>query len=105
MAPSNTSQPSFIGIDLCEPLLRAAIVNGNGEVLERRDGSLDGQHVVAQVSEMVTTLRDSGFQAAAVGVAIPGLVNRFTDRVLVSTELPTTVREDLHGELIKATGL
>jgi glucokinase len=105
MAPSTTSQRNFIGIDLCEPLLRAAVVNDNGEVLERRDGSLDGQRVVAQVSEMVTTLRDSGFQVASVGVAIPGLVNRFTDRVLVSTELPTAALEDLHGELIKTTGL
>jgi len=105
MAPSTTSQRNFIGIDLCEPLLRAAVVSDKGEVLERRDGSLDGQHVIAQVSEMVTSLRDSGFQVASVGVAIPGLVNRFTDRVLVSTELPNTAREDLHGELIKATGL
>jgi glucokinase len=39
------------------------------------------------------------------GIAIPGLVNRQTDRVVVSRDLPTTVREDLHSEFIRATGL
>src|SRR6185295_11422187 len=42
---------------------------------------------------------------ATVGVAIPGLVNRLTDRVLASNELPAAVREGLHEELMKATGL
>jgi glucokinase len=66
---------------------------------------LDGQQVVHQIAEMVSALRVIAPQVATVGVAIPGLVNRLTDRVVASTELPTTVRDDLHGELMKATGL
>lgn len=105
MANSNSSQQQFIGIDLCEPKLRAALVDSSGVVSEVREGSLDGQQVVPQIAEMVSALRVIAPQVATVGVAIPGLVNRLTDRVLASTELPTTVRDDLHAELMKATGL
>ncbi|MDQ2855162.1 MAG: ROK family protein, partial [Acidobacteriota bacterium] len=105
MANSAQSQQNFIGIDLCEPIMRAAIVSGDGEVVERREAPLDRENVVGQVVQMVTSLRDREANVTSVGVAIPGLVNRFTDRVLASTELPGTVREDLHAELMKATGL
>jgi glucokinase len=105
MTNSAQSEQSFIGIDLCEPTLRAAIVSGDGKVVERREATLDREKVVEQVVQMVTSLRDRAANVTTVGVAIPGLVNRFTDRVLASTELPGTVREDLHSELMKATGL
>ena len=42
---------------------------------------------------------------AALGVAIPGLVNRQTDRVVDPRDLPSTMVEDLHGGLTRATGL
>ena len=105
MANSAPSSSNFIGIDLCEPTLRAAIVSADGEILERREAPLDRDGVVSQVVQIVTELRDRTPNIKSVGVAIPGLVNRFTDRVVASTELPTTVREDLHAELMKATGL
>jgi glucokinase len=38
-------------------------------------------------------------------LAIPGLVNRETDRVLVSTGLPFTARAHIHSDLVAATGL
>src|SRR6185436_10573664 len=41
----------------------------------------------------------------AVGIAIPGLVNRQTDRVVASKDFPATVRANLHEELQGATGL
>jgi glucokinase len=41
----------------------------------------------------------------SVGLAIPGLVNRETDRVLASTNLPFTAPEHIHADLMKATGL
>ncbi|MCU1267097.1 MAG: hypothetical protein JWM21_3415 [Acidobacteria bacterium] len=105
MANSAQSEQNFIGIDLCEPILRAAIVSGDGSVIERREAPLDRERVVQQVVQVVASLRDRAANVTTVGVAIPGLVNRFTDRVLASTELPATVREDLHSELMKATGL
>jgi len=105
MADSTPSSLNFIGIDLCEPTLQAAIVSADGEILERREAPLDRDGVAQQVIQIVTELRALTPAIKSVGVAIPGLVNRFTDRVVSSIELPTTVREDLHAELMKATGL
>ena len=105
MATPASSQQHFIGVDLCEPTLRAAIVTDSGDLLESREAPLDLERVVEQVAQIVSELRDVAPNVQSVGVAIPGLVNRFTDRVLASTELPSTVREDLHGKLMKATGL
>ncbi|HWF88603.1 MAG TPA: ROK family protein, partial [Pyrinomonadaceae bacterium] len=41
----------------------------------------------------------------AIGVAIPGLVNRQTDRVIAPRDLPPTITSNLHGDLMRATGI
>jgi glucokinase len=99
------SAASFIGIDLSGPRLRAAIVGNDGQISERREAPIEEDRLVAQVAEVVGELRGLDPNVAAVGIAIPGLVNRQTDRVISSRDLPATVREDLHAELTKATGV
>jgi len=105
MADSPLSIQHFIGVDLSGPTMRATVVRQDGGVIERRDAPLDRDRVVEQVAQVVSALRDTAPKIAAVGVAIPGLVNRQMDRVVASTNLPSTVRDDLHSELMKATGL
>lgn len=85
--------------------MRAALITDDGQVVERRESPLEREAVVAQVGRAVAELRDVVPNIRAIGVGIPGLVNRQTDRVLVSTDLPTLVRGDIHTELMKATGL
>src|SRR5207247_11063666 len=58
----------------------------------------------AATSKLVDGLGELG-SIKLVWLAIPGLVNRETDRVLISTGLPSAVRGDMHSELMKATGL
>src|SRR5258708_28530054 len=99
------SESSFIGIELSESKLRAATVNHEGVVGERREAKLQKDGLVAQVAQLVSDLRQTSKNIEAVGIAIPGLVNRQTDRVLASRDLPGIVREDLHAEFIEATGL
>ena len=103
-APAGT-QASFIGIDLSGPKIRAAIVGADGRVLERRETTMAAAKLVEQVAHLVSELRAIDPQIAAVGIAIPGLVNRQTDRVIASRDLPSTVRENLHSDLMQATGL
>jgi len=98
-------QASFIGIDLSGPKIGAAIVGADGQVLERRETTMAAAKLVEQVARLVSELRAINPQIAAVGIAIPGLVNRQTDRVIASRDLPSTVRENLHSDLMKATGL
>ncbi|MDX6693269.1 MAG: glucokinase [Blastocatellia bacterium] len=99
------SATHYIGVDVSGAKLHAALVTENGEVVERREAVLEREAIAGQVARAVSELRDLAPNIAAVGVGIPGLVNRQTDRVLVSTDLPSVVRGDIHSELMKATGL
>lgn len=99
------SPPTFIGIDLSGPRIHAALVDSEGKILESRDGEIIAENLVEQVASITRELNREGAQVAALGIAIPGLVNRQTDRVVVSRDLPSTMREDLHAEFTRATGL
>jgi glucokinase len=96
---------NFIGVDVSGVTMRAALVSHEGQIVERRESPLEREAVAAQIARTVMELRDVAPNIEALGVGIPGLVNRQTDRVLVSTDLPTLVRGDLHAELTEATGL
>lgn len=96
---------NFIGIDLSGPILRAAIVSNDGQIVERREVPREADRLVPQIGEIVSELRGVNPNVGAVGIAIPGLVNRQTDRVISSRDLPSSVRDDLHEELTKATGV
>ena len=103
--PVTTSTAHYIGADLSGATMRAALVTQEGSVVERREAALDREHIAPQIARLVAELRDFAPQVEAVGVGIPGLVNRQTDRVLVSTDLPSVVRGDIHAELVRATNL
>lgn len=102
---SPQSESTFIGIELSGQKLRAATVTGEGVIGERREAELQTDGLVGQVAQLVKDLGPSEKNIAAVGIAIPGLVNRQTDRVIASRDLPGIVRENLHAELMEATGL
>jgi glucokinase len=84
--------------------LRGARVDNEGVINERTEVVVQPESFVAQVSELVNALRDAS-NVGAVGIAIPGLVNRQSDRVITSSYLPPKVRENLHAEVMEATGL
>lgn len=104
---SNEAQAAmnYIGVDLSGTTLCAALVTGAGQVVERRETTLDRDNIPAQVARVAAELRDAAPDIAALGVGVPGLVNRETDRVIVSVDLPSVVRGDLQAEVARATGL
>jgi glucokinase len=61
--------------------------------------------MIQQVASIARELGSQGGDVSALGFGIPGLVNRQTDVVIVSPDLPTGIRENLHKELTEATGL
>jgi glucokinase len=100
-----TAEANYIGVDVSGVTMHAALISNEGEVIESREAPLERETVAAQITGVVRELRDVSPKVAALGVGIPGLVNRQTDRVLVSTDLPNLVRGNLHTELMEATGL
>jgi glucokinase len=103
MPPESSS--NFIGIEFSGTKLRAATVNKEGVIAERVEANLHADGVVGQVSQLVSELKSKSNGIEAVGVAIPGLVNRKTDRIVASRDIPGITRGNLHAELTEATGL
>lgn len=97
--------PAFIGIELCGPKLRGASVHSDGTIGGRAEVVVQADALVAQVAELVNVLRQGELPMSAVGLALPGLVNRQSDRVVSSGYISPKVRENLHAELMQATGL
>ncbi len=100
----STTPPTYIGMDISGPKVRAALVDDQGHILRSRDTESQADTIVEQVASIVAELSLES-RPAAVGIGIPGLVNRQTDRVVASRDLPSTVRDDLHAEFMRATGL
>jgi glucokinase len=101
---SMSAPVNFIGINISGDHVRAALVDEHGSILDSR---LDGmsKELIPQLAGVVEALRSKSGNVGAIGVAIPGLVNRQTDRVVAPRDLPSKVVENLHGELMRATGL
>lgn len=100
-----TTPQTFIGMDLSGPKIRAALVSDSGTIIQTLEVEISSDNIVDQVARAVHDLTSTRQDVAALGIAIPGLVNRQIDRVVVSTDLPATVREDLHADLMRATNL
>jgi glucokinase len=100
---SASSNNFFAGVEVAPSLMRAAVVSADGEVVARREAAYQPDTFIADLAALVSTLREAG-DIQRVGLAVPGLVNRDADRVLLSTGMPSFVAADLHAELTKAIG-
>jgi glucokinase len=104
MSENSELQSGIAGIEIAQTTLRAVVISESGDVGAQREANYQPEDLVAEITKLVAELGENS-TLKAVGVAIPGLVNRETDRVLISTGLPSVVRGDMHAELMNATGL
>lgn len=100
-----TPRKNFIGINVSSSRIRAAVVDEQGAIIQRVESQISSQNIVPQLATIAGDLRPALGAVVALGVALPGLVNRQTDRVVDPRGMPVTMVEDLHGELMRATGL
>jgi len=98
------SPNNFAGIEVALATMRGVLISAAGEVIGRRESTYEPENLISAIADLTKSLREAG-AIKSVGVAIPGLVNRETDRVLISTGLPFTAQEHIHAELMQATGL
>jgi glucokinase len=101
----SSTRTNFIGINVAGTQARAALVDDDGRILASRISDITPKATVAQLAALVKELRSPQTTVSAIGVALPGLVNRQTDRVIAPRDLPSSTVENLHGELTRATGL
>jgi glucokinase len=96
---------NYIGLDISGTMLRSALLNSEGTVLERRSADLSSDEMIDQITATVAELRGLGAAVEAVGIGIPGLIDRQTDDVLISKELPGLVHSGLQDTIQQSTGL
>jgi glucokinase len=100
----NNSPNNFAGIEVALATMRGVVISDAGETINRHESTYEPEKLIAAIADLTAALREAG-ELKSVGLAIPGLVNRETDRVLISTGLPFTAQEHIHSELMQATGL
>jgi glucokinase len=111
MTTSQTNDTVFIGLDLGGTTLKSALVNASGEILHEIRGETEQRSSDAlfnQIVESARSLRDherAGGRASAIGIGIPGLVNRKTNRIEVMPNLPNLSGISITEELARETGL
>jgi glucokinase len=111
MTTSQTTEPVFIGIDLGGTTIKGAIVSSTGEILHESRIDTEqqsGERLFTQVVETINSLRGdprAGSRVAGVGIGIPGLVNRKTNRIEIMPNLPEIADLDITDELTRASGL
>lgn len=101
--PTN-AETNFAGIEVALTVMRGVAISSSGKILKREEASYEPENLITAIADLTKTLREAG-EIESVGLAIPGLVNRETDRVLYSTGLPFTAQEHIHAGLMEATGL
>lgn len=84
--------------------MRGVVISEAGGTIASREAVYQPEHLIKAITDLTAGLREAG-ELKSVGLAIPGLVNRETDRVLISTGLPFTAQDHIHAELMQATGL
>ena len=77
----NNSEPNFAGIEVASNTMRGVVISTAGDVIVRRDATYQPENLIGEIAQLVTALREAGL-IKSVGLGIPGLVNRETDRVL-----------------------
>jgi len=101
---SGNSKKNFAGIEIAVTTMRGVVISETGETIASRDSSYEPENLIGAITDLTEGLRETG-DLKSVGLAIPGLVNRETDRVIFSTGLPFTAQDHIHAELVQATGL
>ncbi|HKY05450.1 MAG TPA: ROK family protein [Blastocatellia bacterium] len=111
MTTSHGNDSVYIGIDLGGTTLKGALVSSTGEILYEirvETEQQSSEQLFNQIVEAVQTLKNderAQGRTTAIGLGVPGLVNRKTNRIEVMPNLPNLSEMDLIGELSGVTEL
>ena len=103
---SRTDHQTRVGIEICSTAIGAVLVDDADAVqIARRVSIRPDVSLVEQVADILTGLSAEGAKIGRVGIAVPGLVDRTTNRVAYSANMPENATLDLAGDLKSAAGL
>lgn len=111
MTANHDTGSVYIGVDLGGATLKGSLVTAAGEIIHEtriEAGQKSPNDLYGQLAEAAIALRDDKNgrgRVAGIGVGLPGLVNRKTNRIEVMPNFPGFSEIDIKAELARATGL
>lgn len=101
-SPANKKQ---IGVEASLKNLRIVVLD-DVSIVRRLSIPLEGEGaLLSELATALNELKQTGVEIGGVGVAVPGLVNPQTNRVILSTQIPTLRETDFAADLQQLTGL
>lgn len=106
MAEIQSQMQKFVGVEASTTVLNAVCIDDVGAVLDTRSVAFDRtQGTIEQLARFIKDLRAGFGDFEAVGVAVPGLINRETKRVAFSAHFPEHSEIDLPNGIQDASGV
>ena len=94
----------FIGLDVGGTFLKAARIDGSGQVQERLHEPIAKSTAHDVLEQLATAVRTLGRGAEGVGIGLPGIVDRTASRVRVSPAVPVLDGLPVGQEIERRTG-
>lgn len=102
----NPQAERLLGVEVSGSALIAVCLDENGAMVDSAKISLDNQQeILAQLTDFISALKSRFGDFNKIGVALPGLLNRATNRITISKHLPENTGLDLAEEIRGRTGL
>ncbi|MGB7208795.1 MAG: ROK family protein [Pyrinomonadaceae bacterium] len=106
MAEIQSQMRKFVGVEASTAVLNAVCIDDAGAVLDTRTTAFDRtQGTIEQLARFIKDLRAGFGDFEAVGVAVPGLINRETKRVAFSAHFPEHSEIDLLNGIQDTSGV
>lgn len=105
MTSESLANKKHIGVEMSLKNLRIMVLDDTS-VVSRLSIPLESEGaLLTQLAAALNELKQTAGEIGGVGVAVPGLVNRQTNRVILSTQIPTLREMDFAADLQQLTGL
>ena len=105
MVDSGSQSKANVGIEISDKRITAVAVDKDTIVSVRSIDRRDVDDAVAGVVSLINELRSEIKGFHAVGIAVPGLIDKKTNRIAFSTNFPGYTELDLVREINASTGL
>jgi glucokinase len=102
----NPQAERLVGVEVSDSMLKAVCLNKDGALADSAEFLLGNQQeILAQLTDFLNQLKSRFGEFKKIGVALPGLLDRTTNRITISKHIPENADLDLINEIRERTGL
>lgn len=106
MTDLNPQAEKLVGVEVSNSMLNAVCLDKNGALIDSAQILLDTQpEISVQLANFINELKSRFGEFRKIGIALPGLLNRSTNRITISKHIPENTGIDLADEIRQRTGL